>query len=336
MSSRVGLSSGVRSGFTLVELLTCVGMVGALGGLVALAQSPAAQSPAQAPGASPASGRDVVLIRAKAGARASERQMKCSSQIREAVQGLLVWAANNDSRYPTPSLLDIKNSTVAETGQAKDTTANILSLLIYNGLTSTESTICPDEASPNIQRDRDYQYTDPVAAKVPKEALWDPAFNADFTKPGGNNSYAHLQPSGDASVRPEDKNSGAMGRLAAWRGTFSSSEAVFADRGPRIERVERVQDQPNSYEPKFNASTTLSIHGGLKTWEGNVGFNDGGVSFFTSLLPKQYTTYKTKGGETRPDLYHFDEPDDPKARNLFLGVFLKAGQNPGDFAPIWD
>ena len=44
----------------------------------------------------------------------------------------------------------------------------------------------------------------------------------------------------------------------------------------------------------------------------------------------------TSTGKKLPDLFCHDEPDDPKAANDFLGIFLKAGDTPADFKAAWD
>ncbi len=105
------------------------------------------------------------------------------------MQSLIVWASNNNGSYPLPSQLDVANMTVAEKGRAKDTTANILSLLIFNGHISTEMCICPDEANKRIANFEDYEYSNPKKAVKPQEAMWDPAFSTDFTKGKGNWSW---------------------------------------------------------------------------------------------------------------------------------------------------
>lgn len=269
--------------------------------------------------------------------------IKDSTQLRGITQAMTVWANSNNGEYPLPSAIDIADLTVAEKGRAKDTTANIFSMLIWNGNISPEMCICPQESNTGaMQKNETYQYTAPPTAVDPANALWDPAFSADFT-PGSisNFSYAHLQPSGirGSAATP------STGRLQKWRDTFDPSEAVLGNRSPELSAVS-ISGKPtaeSSYKPiiKNPASNTFLIHGGRSTWEGNVAFNDGHVEFITKLSPFRPSAAKATPSYTSPagprlDTIFFDEPDDAAQTNTFLGVFTTAGEKPADFKAIWD
>ncbi|MFZ4575858.1 MAG: prepilin-type N-terminal cleavage/methylation domain-containing protein, partial [Phycisphaerales bacterium] len=124
----------------------------------------------------------------------SVRQLKDSTHVRAINQGLILWANDNQGRYPVPSLLDAANSTVAaEVPESKDTMANVLSILVYNGFFSTELLVTPAEVNPNIKIFDRYQYEKPEAAADAdkSKALWDPALSVDFTNgKTGHTSYA--------------------------------------------------------------------------------------------------------------------------------------------------
>ena len=70
-------------------------------------------------------------------------------------------------------------------------------------------------------------------------------------------------------------------------------------------------------DPMRPAPDTLLIHGGRTTWEGNVGFNDGHVSFETKPTPEGVTYNKqgavgsgpTQGG-SKPDNLFVNETDE--------------------------
>ncbi|MBC7834727.1 MAG: hypothetical protein H7Y88_06450 [Phycisphaerales bacterium] len=250
------------------------------------------------------------------------RHLKDSTQVRGIVQAMVVWANSNQDRYPLPSVLDPENATTTEQGAAKDHTANILSILIFNGWISPEITINPAESNTAfIERDDDYQYTDPPATVRPADALWDPAFKADFS-PGApqkaNNSYAHMMPS---RARLEKQ----------WRNTFSATEAFFGNRGPEVTGWTK-----GGKRPAFNdASNTLLIHGGRTSWEGNIGYNDSHVAFETTMSPEGMT-YAAADGKPPRDILFYDEPDDLDGLNAFLGVYKSAGATPSEFRAIWD
>ncbi len=275
--------------------------------------------------------------------RQTQPQLKDSTQIRGIAQSMAVWANSNNGEYPLPSAIDIADRTVTEKGRAKDTTANIFSMLIWSGNISPELCICPQESNwAAMQKDEDYQYVAPPTAVDPANALWDPAFSADFS-PGNfsNFSYAHLQPSGTRGV----SGAASTGRLLKWRDTFDPSEAILGNRSPELSAV-NVSGKPtseSSYLPVIRnpASNTYLIHGGRSTWEGNIAFNDGHVEFIKTLRPftpsgaKSAPSYSATAGP-RLDSIFFEEPDDTAQANTFLGVFTTAGEKPADFKAIWD
>jgi hypothetical protein len=247
-----------------------------------------------------------------------------AANLRGIHQGMVLFSQNYNDQYPLPSVLDKDNHTVSlapgTDPTTKDTTAAIISTLIYGNFFGPEICISRAESNGTIVLNNDYAYAEPRAAANPKLALWDPAFAADFTKGESNLSYAHMLPSGP--------------RLAKWSNTFNATEAVLGNRGPRIAGI--TSRTSSSVTPAYDtASNTLLIHGGRSTWEGNIVYNDNHVSF-ESLLAPETTTYADASGATWPDLLHFDEPDDPAASNNFLGVFTAAGPKSADFTSIWD
>ncbi|HMN41955.1 MAG TPA: hypothetical protein PKE29_14015 [Phycisphaerales bacterium] len=219
------------------------------------------------------------------------RQLKDANQIRGITQALVVWASNNNSSYPVPSDFDTKDFTLAsgDNPAAKNTTGNILSLLVFNGSISPEICISPAEANTaQVQRYDDYQYANPRAAANPREALWDPNFRGtpeDVLGPDGkplagvaNQSYAHTAPLGK--------------RRAQWSDTYNSTEAVFGNRGPTYIQSDAAPSStkwPLLAGPLGTGSFTLLIHGGRSTWEGNIAYNDNHVNFETSPTPAGVT-----------------------------------------------
>ncbi|MCC6322646.1 MAG: hypothetical protein IT438_14550 [Phycisphaerales bacterium] len=344
--------------FTLVELaaLTVAGAGGAAC-FVAMGAGPTAPPTKTAdtePGdrADAKTGGPVNLLSALARARASARQLKDSTQARGIMQSLVIFAQNNKGSYPLPSALDAANATIslpepagekaAPSAASKDTTANILSILIFNGMISPELCVSPAESNKRIKKMEDYQFTNPAKAAKPADALWDPGFSADFTKrTGGNVSYAHLQPS--------------VNRRKMWADTFSATEAILGNRAPHIDGVS--SDDQGNYTVRIpgEKSNTYRIHGDPKTWEGNIAFNDGHVNFETSLAPRKpvaaeegvpassWATYAAKDptapGKSvgRLDCWFYDEPDDSgDGANIFLGMWVQAGEKAAAFKGIWD
>ncbi len=252
------------------------------------------------------------------------RQLKDATQVHGVQQAMVVWASQNAGKYPLPSEIDAGNFTIDAPASSKDTTANILSALIWSGHISTEIVVSPAEANTmNIDNDMDYELDAPKAAHDPANALWDPAFSADFTSPNkGNVSYAHMLPAGDRRER--------------WADNFSTTEAVIGNRGPEITRI--------THDPKNGVPTctfaipdsfTYLIHGSRTRWEGFIAYNDGHVAFETKLAPDELKPISVGGRLVRDTLF-YDEPDPAATTNAYLGIFVRAGDTPVEFKAIWD
>jgi hypothetical protein len=260
--------------------------------------------------------------------RDEARKKKDETQVRGIHQAMVLWAQNNKDVYPLPSRIDTASTTVKETGQAKDTTANILSLLVYNGAISTEILVSPAEQNAAVVVKENYQYDQPKETIKPAEALWDPSLSAELGPKKGNISYAHLQP--------------ALGRLPRWSTTFNTSEPIVATRAPQVKSAEKNMDGTVTPRLAKPDSIALTLLGDGKSWSGNMAFNDDHVEFKADKLAdgrkfgKDEPTYTAKEEKTWPDIWCYDEPDDAAAANHFLGIFTKAGKAREDWKGAWD
>lgn len=266
---------------------------------------------------------------------AKARQMKDATQIRGIHQAMVIWAQSNQDKFPLPSEIDKKGSTQAGPDASKDTTANIMSLLVFNGFIPPEMLVGPAESNQNIKVVENYQYSNPTRAVRPAEALWDPALSADFTGgKTGNVSYAHLQP--------------VAKRREQWMNTFSAMYPQVGNRGPRIDGVEPDVQSTNPLARWVKAapgmSNTYAIHGQPQTWEGNIGYADSHVEFLTSLgppadaTPLTWLSFRSREDNTKQilDVYFYDEPEDRETGNAYLGIFTKSGSQKPEWQSIWD
>lgn len=318
-----GRERGLAAGFTLIELLVVIAIISILISLTL-----------------PALGT----------ARNMARSLKCSAGIRSSVQGLAFWAQNNKDDYPIPSRLDANDATMTESvSTQKDNTGNIFSVLIYGEYFTAPLAVCPSEKNPAIVKDEGYQTKLPTAANNASLAMWDPGFagapgEAGTTGIGGGRrgggtvghvSYAHNPPFGN--------------RMRYWTATGSSKEPVVSDRAPRYEGT------AGNWVPVPGASgansNTLLTHGSPKKWDGNVGYNDGHVSFETSPdLTSVQVVYSVDIGGVRhhADNIFVNENDDtcvpvyPEelpglGSNAFLRIFydVRSGPNVPTLASVF-
>lgn len=338
-----------RRGCTLTDVVVAI-CVMTCGGSLAAVSGLAAQ-----PGAG--KGKDGKPLPTRAALLTKDQQ-----HMRGIGQSLVIWATNNDDSYPLPSVLDTQNNTITTKGRAKDTTSHIVSLLVYNGFLPVDMMVSPVERNTRIRPYDSYQFVNPKTAAEPELALWDPAFSADFTSSkGGSFSYAHLQPAG--------------GRLERWKRTEFSKAPLLATRGPRIREIApndngdlatmlhaprtlslRFWESPLPGSNEESEVKTARLEDGeaeperkaendeeaTLLWSGHILSSDMSIAFREKAIADKQKimsfgrTYETVEHATRPDAIFFDEQEDPKSKNDFLGIFKRAGETTMEYEAIWD
>lgn len=308
--------SGRNTAFTLIELLVVIAIIALLVG---------------------------ILLPSLAKARAAARQVKDATQVRQVVTGMVSWASQSKGSYPLPGRLDKANTTIAlpdnQQGRKNDT-GNILSVLIWNDLIVPEICVSPAESNPAIRVDRAYQRAGPETAANPAAAMWDPGFagtprdsrprRAGDSPGTGFTSYAHCPPNAQ--------------RRGFWSNSFDFKETVFGNRGPSFVSEESdFGPHPDPLSQPWvpidsttgNRSFTLQIHGGSRTWEGNIVYNDGHVNFETRPDPDhlKYARREDAGGGVANDNFFVNESDD--ASQPAVGAFTGNGVN-AYLRPIFD
>lgn len=301
-----------KRGFTLIELLVVIAIIALLVG---------------------------ILLPALAKARASARQIKDGTQVRNIVQAMTIFAQSNRDSYPVPSALDTNNVTLeVAVGNGKDAIGQALSVLIFNASISPELCVSPSETNGNIQVDTGYQNNRPQAVQGSDAnraaALWDPAFR------GTPIDTTRTRAGGTTSTDPGHNSYASLvwllgNRSSKWSNTFNATEAVFGNRGAEWDAGtqgassttnttsdDQVAGTANaitnwvlSNGNRGTQSNTLGIHGGRTTWEGNIAYNDNHVNFESRPDPSEITYTRgsvTSGSAQRvfPDNFFIDETDE--------------------------
>lgn len=271
-----------------------------------------------------------VIVVVVPGNRRDSRRQKDGDQLRLIHQALVTWAQGGADDYPIPSRIDRANYVIEGDAKAKDTTANIYSLLIFNGSIKSEQLVSPVETNHHISACQNYEWDHPSGAAHPDQATWDPKFSTvlDGSKPG-HASYSHSQLFG--------------GRKRKWTNSFSASEIVLSNRGPEVASVASNADSSVTPTLALPTSNTLRFYGRGQIWSGWMAFNDNHVDFRNDYLkggrsfhPVDGVLYTPNSGAKKPDIWCYDEWDDPKAANDYVGIFLKAGAAREHWKAAWD
>src|SRR5687768_16627481 len=146
------MGAGRPSGFTIIELAAVTAAVAVGGAMCTLVLGPVGSGGQPAGEKQPDAvekAADPKVLKQLQDARAKARRTKDEAHVRGLVQSVQIWANHNQDKFPLPSEIDLAGTTVAGANDTKDTTANILSILIFTGGIMTDLCISPAEASAN-------------------------------------------------------------------------------------------------------------------------------------------------------------------------------------------
>jgi len=293
-------------GFTLIELLVVMAIIALLIGL---------------------------LLPALAKARAQAKLLKDGTQIKQIHTGWVVFSRELDGKFPTPGLID--RLAVQGLGQVPgrgqedilaNNHANMHSVCIMQNYYTPDLLVGPTEPNANVYVKDDYNwelyydvsYSGPAPAIGAEwvqdgDAYWDPTFVVDL-QTGSNVSYSASPIAGP--------------RKAQWSETFDSKYAITGNRGVANGDYNRSE------------SLTYEIHGGRKSWLGNICYNDNHVAVEKSFLPDGIDTLNNAGTLIPDNLFKNDQGSDADLNgtdNLLVLISELSGSGNGLTATIsWD
>ncbi|HMN96166.1 MAG TPA: prepilin-type N-terminal cleavage/methylation domain-containing protein [Phycisphaerales bacterium] len=242
-----------------------------------------------------------LLLPALSKARATARQVKCGTQVKQIHTGWVIWSNDFQGIFPTPGLirrLPLPGNTIPTPGRGeedvlKNSHDKLYSACIMANYTSPQLLVTPSEISAKVVAASNFRYN---LYNVAEGIYWDDVFKTDLDNVC-NTSYATM-PLAGARKKIE------------WKNTMNSKFAVVGNRG--------VKD--GSLNPtEYNNSKTLEIHSTRKKWGGNIGYNDGHVTFEESFTPEGLDV--TINGVVTPD-------------NLFKED-VTSGGSAGNGSDIW-
>jgi prepilin-type N-terminal cleavage/methylation domain-containing protein/prepilin-type processing-associated H-X9-DG protein len=243
-----------RHGFTLIELLVVIAIITLLMG---------------------------ILLPALANARRAAQTVKDSTQLAQIHKGMVTFSRQFDGIFPRPGRINplafngVETPGLGSEDISKNTTQNVYSACIAQNFFDAELVVSPAEVNGRVITKNDYNHErySPI-----NDIYWDGdntgvydgwnagEFAADVDDIS-NTSYSHSTLTGK---RGRDQ----------WRDNLDSEWTMLSNRG-----VEN-----GSYSPAiYNASLTLQIHAGRRSWEGNVCYADGHINFEDAFTPDGIT-----------------------------------------------
>jgi hypothetical protein len=245
-----------------------------------------------------------ILLPALAKARATARQVKCSTQLQQIHKSLLVQAVENSSgRFVLPGEINrqaINGLQIKGRGaedEIKNSHANLWAACLALNMFTPKVLISPSEVSGNVAEASNYNFS---AYNPAQDRYWD----GDTAQGVGSiaqtrSVQANLQGKCSTSYACTPLDARFERRTKEWRNSSNSRFAVLGNRCGRLGVATGTPPQPVQFSDQGPippggdpspvvdpGSKTLEIHGAAKSWEGNICYNDNHVKFENSFVPE--------------------------------------------------
>jgi len=221
-----------------------------------------------------------LLMPALGRARDAALLQKDASRIRSLHSGWVTWAAGHDSRYPTPGMVNRVGTIKGRGAEDKliNTTDNVHSLAVMENLYTTDRIVSDSEPNANVFVMGSYDYN---TRNPSEDTYWDDALQVDLQDGGDgcNVSYASIPLIGER-------------KLKEWGNSGSAEYPIMSNRGPVFGQL-------------TDHSITYDIHGGGRTWVGNVCWQDNHITYEETMQPKM-SVYRTNEGYVSDNLFGID------------------------------
>ncbi len=225
-----------------------------------------------------------ILVPSLGRARRSALLRKDAQQIKSIHQAWMTWATENHERYPTPGLVNrLPDPLIGTDVQGRgpedklaNNTSNIHSVAIMHNFYSPDTVVSSTEPNGNVGAMQNYDF---AKLDIAGDVYWDDDFECDLQNEC-NVSYASMVPIGDR-------------KKSEWGNSGRSDYAILSNRGPMMG------------DASITNSLTFEIHGGGKSWIGNVCWQDNHMSTEETLFPEN-CIYRDSNGQTPDSLFNVD------------------------------